>query len=68
MPHILSQLQGSKHKVNTEDAQPFEQSNYPVAQAVQGEIMSQVTDMITNGICRPGNSPWESRVVLRGSS
>ena len=53
-----------KHKIDTGDAQPIKQRIYPVAPAIEEEIMTQVTDMISNGICRPSNSPWASRVLL----
>ena len=49
-------------EVNTR--QPIKQKIYPAAPAVEEETMTPVTDMISNGICRPSNSPWASRVVL----
>ena len=63
-PKCPSIAKGVKHKIDTGDAQPIKQRIYPVAPAVEKEIMSQVTDMISNGICRPSNSPWASRVLL----
>ena len=56
--------QGSKPQIDTGDAQPIKQRIYPVAPAVEEEIMTPVTDMISNWICRPSNSPWARRVLL----
>ena len=46
------------------NAQPVKQKLYPVAPSVEGEIMRQVNEMLSNGICRPSNSTWSSRVLL----
>ena len=35
-----------------------------MAPAVEAEIAEIVEEMLQNGICRPSNSPWASRVLL----
>ena len=63
-PKCPSIAKGVNHKIDTGDAQLIKQRIYPVAPAVEEEIMTPVTDMISNGICRPSNSPWARRVLL----
>ena len=52
-PKCPSIAKGVKHKIDTADAQPIKQRIYPVAPAVEEETMTQVLEMISNGICRP---------------
>ena len=59
-PKCPSIDKGVKHKIDTGDAQPIKQRIYPGAPAVEEETMTQVTEMISNGICRPSNSPWRA--------
>ena len=63
-PKCPSIAKGVKRKIDRGDAQPIIQRIYPVAPAVEEEIMTLVTHTISNGICRPSNSPWGSRVLL----
>ena len=55
---------GVKHVIDTGNAQPVKQKLYPVAPSVEEEIIRQVNEMLSNGICRSSNSPWASRVLL----
>ena len=63
-PKRPSMAIGVKQVIDTGNAQPVKQKLYPVAPSVEGEIMRQVNEMLSNGICRPSNSPWSSRVLL----
>ena len=50
--------------INTGNAQPIKQKIHPVAPLVEEEIMRQVSQMLSNQICRKLDSPWASRVLL----
>ena len=52
------------HRIDTGSAPPNKQRPIPVAPAVEAEIAEIVEEMLQNGICRPSNSPWASRVLL----
>ena len=55
---------GVTHRIDTRSALPSKQRPIPVAPAVEDEISKIVDEMLQNGICRPSNSPWSSRVLL----
>ena len=63
-PKSPSVARGVSHIIDIGGAQPVKQRSYPVAPAVEQEIMEQVREMVSNQICRPSNSPWASRVLL----
>ena len=63
-PKKPSPAVGAKHRIVTKDAQPIKQRPYPVSPEVEKEIGEQLEQMLQNGICRPSDSPWASRVLL----
>ena len=62
-PKCPSIAKGVKYKIDTGDAQTIKQRIYPVAPAVEEEIMTLVTHMISNGICRPSTRHGEQSLV-----
>ena len=55
---------GAKHRIVTGDAQPIMQRPYLVSPEIEMEINRQIDEMLMNGICRPSDSPWASRILL----
>ena len=55
---------GTVHRIITGSALPNKQRPIPVVPAVEAEIAKIVSEMLENGICRPSNSAWASRVLL----
>ena len=54
----------TKHTIDTGNSRPVKCKALRVAPAVEREIGTQVRDMLANGICKPSDSPWSSRVIL----
>ena len=53
-----------KHKIVTGDADPVKQKMRRMSPNDEREVNRQVDEMLSNGICRPSDSPWSSGVIL----
>ena len=52
------------HPIVTGDAPPVKSRYYRVPVAWEGEINSQIQEMLDNEIIRPSSSPWNSPIIL----
>ena len=53
-----------EHDIETGDARPVKQKSSRMSPEMESEVNKQLKEMLDNGICRPSNSPWSSRVIL----
>jgi hypothetical protein len=53
-----------EHAIDTGDARPIMQRQYPVPTIAQESLRAQVKDMLDKGFIRPSNSAWRSPVLL----
>ena len=53
-----------EHRIDTGDALPVKSRYLRVNPLTEGEIRVHIEQMLGNGITRPSNSPWASRVIL----
>ena len=53
-----------RHKIVTRDADPVKQKMRRMSPSDEKEVDRQVQEMLSNGICRPSDSPWSSGVIL----
>ena len=60
----LGEIQGVKHRVNVQGADPIAQPMRPVPLAKRGVITEEVARMLRCGVIQPSSSPWSSPIVL----
>ena len=63
-PKKPTQTNLTEHEIETGDARPVKQKPSRMSPEMEGEVNKQLKEMLNNGICRPSNSPWSSRVIL----
>lgn len=63
-PKKPSQTDLAEHDIDTGDARPVKQKSARMSPQMEEEVNKQLREMLDNGICRPSNSPWSSRVIL----
>ena len=54
----------ASHHVTLLDPQPIKQRPLRVSPDTVQEISRQIDEMLENGIIRPSDSPWGSRIIL----
>ena len=52
------------HRINTGNAEPIMQRQYPIPQAAKQAMRDQVFDMLKKQIISESNSPWRSPILL----
>ena len=63
-PKKPTQTTMAEHDIETGDARPVKQKSSRMSPEMESEVNKQMKEMLDNGICRPSNSPWSSRVIL----
>ncbi len=53
-----------EHRIITDDSQPIRRKPYRIPYALNGEVNTQIQQMLDNDIIRPSSSPWNSPVTL----
>lgn len=54
----------TQHFIDTGDARPIKQRQYPLSPALQAHLNVLVDEMLDSGVIEPSNSPWSSPVLL----
>lgn len=52
------------HHIDTGNARPFKQRQYPLSPAMQEHLNAEISEMLRQGIIRPSQSPWCSPLWL----
>ena len=63
-PKKPTQTTMAQHDIETGNARPVKQKSSRMSPEMESEVNKQLKEMLDNGICRPSNSPWSSRVIL----
>lgn len=54
----------AQHYIDTGDARPIKQRQYPISPALQVHLNGLIDEMLEQGVIEPSTSPWSSPILL----
>ena len=63
-PKSPREIHGVEHRITLIDHRPIRYRPLRVSPPTESEISRQIEEMLANGIVRPSESPWGSRIIL----
>lgn len=53
-----------EHYIDTGDAKPFKQRQFPFSPALQAQLHKEIDTMLAQGVIEPSTSPWSSPIIM----